>query len=174
VVDLAEERFDEALAHATAAQEAAAADDVPPAQARADLVAGMARQAARDPLAVDVLRAAAQRHAELGLESDRLECLSVLAVALRDAGDLAAAVEVVEEVLPSLEAIEAGTVEPGRVLADVHLVLSDAGDPRAAAVAERAAVHLRERAARIADDDLRTLFLTAPVNVRLAAIARTD
>ena len=173
VVDLAEGRLDDALAHATAAQEAAAADDVPPAQARADLVAGMARQAAGDPVAVDVLRAAALRHADLGLESDRLECLSVLAVALHDAGDLAAAVEVVEEVLPHLDSVAVGTVEPGRVLADVHLVLADAGDPRATGVAERAGVHLRERAARIADDDLRTRFLTAPVNVRLARIAGT-
>ncbi|TFV82927.1 tetratricopeptide repeat protein [Blastococcus sp. CT_GayMR20] len=174
VVDLAEGRVDDALAHATAAQEAAAADDVPPAQARADLVAGMAHRAAGDPVAVDLLRAAAQRHAELGLEYDRLECLGVLALALRDAGDLGAAMEAVEEVLPHLDSVAVGTVEPGRVLADVHLVLSDAGDPRAADVAERAAAHLRERAARIADDDLRTRFLTAPVNVRLATIARTD
>jgi hypothetical protein len=134
----------------------------------------MARQAAGDPSAIELLRTAGRRHSELGLESDRLECLSVLAVALRDAGDLAGALEVVEELLPHLDSFAAGTVEPGRVLADVHRVLTDAGDPRAAEVADRAAAHLRDRAAMIADEELRARFLAAPVNLRLARIAGTS
>jgi hypothetical protein len=50
-------------------------------------------------------------------------------------------------------------------------VLADAGDPRAADIARRAAVYLREQADRIRDDDLRASFLAAPVSVRLAEIA---
>ena len=65
-VDLADGRDDDAVAHAIEAQDAASADDVPHAQARADLLAGMARQAAGDASAVEPLRAAVRRHAELG------------------------------------------------------------------------------------------------------------
>ena len=88
-VDLADGRLDEAIEHATEAQQAAAADDVPHAQARADLLAGMVRQDVGDPAAVGLLRAVAAKHAELGVEADWLESLSVLALALEDAGDLA-------------------------------------------------------------------------------------
>ena len=68
-VDLADGRDDDAVAHAIEAQEAASADDVPHAQARADLLTGMARQAAGDASAVELLRAAVRRHAELGVEA---------------------------------------------------------------------------------------------------------
>jgi tetratricopeptide (TPR) repeat protein len=172
-VDLADGRLDDAVEHATEAQQAAAADDVPHAQARADLLAGMVRQDVGDPAAVDLLRAVARKHAELGVEADWLESLSVLALALEDAGDCAAALEVVEVILPALDrSTPPGVVQPGRVLADVHRVLADAGDPRAEDVAHRAAAYLREQSARIRDDDLRARFLAAPVNLRLAAIAR--
>ncbi|UOY03599.1 hypothetical protein [Blastococcus sp. PRF04-17] len=171
-VDLAEGSVQDALAHAAAAQEAAANDDSPPAAARADLVAGMALQAAGDASAREVLRKAARRHAELGLEADRLECLSVLALALHDAGDLEEALRVVEEVLAgSRDSVVPGVVEPGRTLADAHQVLAAAGDARAAEVAGRAADFLRDRAARIADEELRARYLAAPVSVRLAAVA---
>ena len=160
------------LTHAAEAQEAASDDDVPHAQARADLLAGMAQQDAGDPSAIDVLRAVSQRHADLGMESDRLESLSVLALALEDAGDAAGAMEVVEQILPALDGpAPPGVVQPGRVLADVHRVLAAAGDPRAADVARRAAAYLSEQSEQIRDDDLRARFLAAPVNVRLAEVA---
>ncbi|MFL6097103.1 MAG: ATP-binding protein [Blastococcus sp.] len=170
-VDLADGRLDDAIGHATEAQQAAAADDVPHAHARADLLAGMVRQDVGDPAAVGLLRAVARKHAELGIEADWLESLSVLALALEDAGDLAAAMEVVEVILPALERSAApGVVQPGRVLADVHRVLVHAGDSRAGDVARRAADFLRTQSAQIRDDDLRARFLAAPVNRRLAAI----
>jgi hypothetical protein len=113
----------------------------------------------------------AQRHADLGVEADRLESLSVLALALEDAGEGAAALEVVEQILPALDGTAApGVVQPGRVLADVHRVLARAGDPRAEDVARRAAAYLREQSQRIRDDDLRARFLAAPVSLRLAAV----
>jgi class 3 adenylate cyclase/tetratricopeptide (TPR) repeat protein len=171
-VDLADGRLDDAIGHATEAQQAAAADDVPHAHARADLLAGMVRQDVGDPAAVGLLRAVARKHAELGIEADWLESLSVLALALEDAGDLAAAMEVVEVILPALERSAApGVVQPGRVLADVHRVLVHAGDSRAGDVARRAADFLRTQSAQIRDDDLRASFLAAPVNRRLAEIA---
>jgi tetratricopeptide (TPR) repeat protein len=171
-VDLADGHVPEAVAHATEAQDAASADDVPHAAARADLLAGMARQAAGDPSAIDVLRAVAQRHADLDMEADRLESLSVLALALQDTGDDAAALEVVEGILPALDGPAApGVVQPGRVLADVHRVLVAAGDARAEDVARRAAAYLLEQCQRIQDEDLRTRFLATPVNRRLAEIA---
>jgi hypothetical protein len=99
----------------------------------------------------------------------------VLALALEDAGEPAAALEVVEEILPALErGVAPGVVQPGRVLADVHRVLAHAGDPRAAEIASRAAAYLREQSEQIRDDDLRARFLSAPVNRRLAAIAEAD
>jgi class 3 adenylate cyclase/tetratricopeptide (TPR) repeat protein len=171
-VDLADGRLDEALAHATEAQEAAAKEDVPHARARADLLAGMVRQDVGDRVAVDLLRTVARQHAELGIEADWLESLSVLALALEDAGDLPAAMEVVEVILPALDRAAApGVVQPGRVLADVHRVLAHAQDPRADDVARRAADFLRAQAGRIRDDRLRASFLAAPVNRRLAEIA---
>jgi tetratricopeptide (TPR) repeat protein len=170
-VDLADGRLDEAIEHATEAQEAAGADDVPHARARADLLAGMVRQDVGDPAAVGLQRAVAAKHAELGVEADWLESLSVLALALEDAGDLAAAMEVVEVILPALDRSTApGVVQPGRVLADVHRVLVHAGDPRADDIAQRAAVYLREQSEQIRDDQLRASFLAAPVNRRLAAV----
>jgi tetratricopeptide (TPR) repeat protein len=171
-VDLVDGRHDDAVAHATEAQDAAAADDVPHAQARADLLAGMARQDVGDPRAVDLLRAVAKKHADLGIEADRLESLSVLALALEDTGDAGAALDVVEQILPALDGPAApGVVQPGRVLADVHRVLVNAGDPRAGDVARRAAAYLQQQSGRIRDPDLRARFLAAPVNRRLAAIA---
>ena len=171
-VDLADGRIDEAVAHATEAQEAASADDVPHAQARADLLAGMARQDAGDASAVEPLRAAVRRHAELGMEADEMESLSVLALALEDAGDAAGAMEVVEVILPALDrGATPGVVQPGRVLADVQRVLANAGDPRAEDVARRAGAHLLEQAGQIKDDDLRARFLATPVSARLSQIA---
>jgi hypothetical protein len=171
-VDLADGLLDEAIEHATEAQAAAAADDVPHAHARADLLAGMVRQDIGDPAAVGLLRAVAAKHVELGVEADWLESLSVLALALEDAGDLPAAMEVVEVILPALErSVPPGVIQPGRVLADVHRVLVDAGDPRADEVARRAADFLRTQAGQIRDDDLRARFLAAPVSVRLAQVA---
>ena len=170
-VDLVDGHRDDAVAHAAQAQEAAAKDDVPHAQARADLLAGMVGQDIGDPAAVDLLRAVARKHAELGVEADWLESLSVLALALEDAGEPSQALDVVEVILPALDrSIAPGVVQPGRVLADVHRVLADAGDPRADDVARRAATYLREQSGRIVDDDLRAGFLAAPVNVRLAHI----
>jgi tetratricopeptide (TPR) repeat protein len=171
-VDLVDGRGAEAVAHATEAQDAASADDVPHAQARADLLAGMALQDAGDPAAVGALRAAVRRHAELGIEADHLESLSVLALALEDAGDAAGAMEAVEVILPALDrGATPGVVQPGRVLADVHRVLGNAGDPRADDVARRSAAYLREQAGRIDDEDLRAGFLAAPVSIRLAKVA---
>jgi hypothetical protein len=96
----------------------------------------------------------------------------VLALALEDAGEPGQAMDVVEVILPALDrSTPPGVVQPGRVLADVHLVLTDAGDPRAEAVARRAAAYLREQSERIRDDDLRASFLAAPVNIRLAKVA---
>lgn len=59
----------------------------------------------------------------------------------------------------------------GRVLADVHRVLTAAGDPRADGVAHRAASYLRQQSARIRESGLRACFLAAPVNVELARVA---
>ena len=171
-LDLAAGDVADAVAHAGQAQEAASAADVPHAGARADLLAGMAKQASGDPSAISLLRSAAQRYAELDVPPDRLESQSVLAAALADAGDLAGALEVVAEILPQLDAsVPPGVVEPGRVLTDVHRVLLTAGDPRAADVARRARSYLLERSARIRDDDLRALFLETPVNIGLANTA---
>ena len=141
-------------------------------RACADLLVGMAKQASGDPSAVEPLRSAARRYAELGVPPDRLESLSVLAAALAGQGDLANAMDVVAEILPQLDAsVAPGVVQPGRVLADVHAVLLAAGDPRAADLARRAASYLLERSARIQDGELRARFLTTPVNTDLAEIA---
>lgn len=173
-VDLAEGRPQEALAHAAEAQEAAAGADVPHAGARADLVAGMARQAAGGPSAVRLLRAAADRLADLDVPADRLECLSVLAVALLDDGRLPEALDVVEEVLSELErGAQPGVIEPGRVLVDAHRVLVVAGDPRADDVARWAATHLEERADRIRDEVLRRGYLSTAVARNLGRVAGT-
>jgi class 3 adenylate cyclase/tetratricopeptide (TPR) repeat protein len=174
-VDLDENHVDQALVHAAQARDASSEADVPHAGARADLLTGMAEQAAGDPSAVDHLRAAAQRYADLDVPADRLESLSVLAVALLGQGDLAGAMAVVEEILPQLDAsVAPGIVQPGRVLTDVHQVLVAAGDPRAADVARRAASYLLERSARITDDELRARFLTTPTNTELARLASTN
>src|SRR3712207_8287173 len=50
------------------------------------------------------------------------------------------------------DGVPPGIVLQGRVLADLHRVLSAAGDPRAPDVARRAGGWLREQAGRIADD----------------------
>jgi hypothetical protein len=110
----------------------------------------------------------------LGVEADRLESLSVLGLALKDTGDAAGALDVVEEILPALDGPAApGVVQPGRVLADVHRVLVCAGDARAADVARRSGAYLREQSERIRDGELRARFLATPVNLRLAEIAAT-
>ncbi|TKJ35189.1 hypothetical protein A6V29_14595 [Blastococcus sp. CCUG 61487] len=121
-----------------------------------------------------LLRATAVRLAELDVPPDRLECLSVLAVALLGEGWLREALEVVEEVLAGLDlAVEPGAVEPGRVLVDVHRVLAAAGDPRADDVARRAAEHLAERTARIRDATLRRGYLSTAVARELGRVAGT-
>jgi len=171
-VDLAEGDVDAAVAHARQAQEEASGAEVPHAGARADLVAGMARYAAGDPDAVRLLRAAVARCVEFDIPADRLESLSVLSVALLDAGELPAAVEVAEQVLPELDGpVAPGVVQPGRVLVDVHRVLTAAGDPRAADVARRAAAYLQQQSERVRDEERRARFLALPVNVDLAGIA---
>ena len=172
--DLAAGAVEDALVHARQAQEAASEADVPHAGARADLVAGMAKQACGDPAAVDLLRAAAHRYGELDVPPDRLESLSVLAAALAGTGDLGGALDVVEEILSHLDTVAPGVVQPGRVLTDVHRVLVAAGDPRAADLARRAGSYLRERSARIRDDALRARFRTTPTNVELERIATID
>jgi hypothetical protein len=112
------------------------------------------------------------RCSELDIPADRLESLSVLSVALLDSGDLPAALEVLEQVLPALDGpVAPGVVQPGRVLVDAHRVLVAAGDARAADVARRAADYLREQGEQIRDDDLRAGFLATPINVALAEIA---
>ncbi len=75
-------------------------------------------------------------------------------------------------ILPALDrGATPGVVQPGRVLADVHRVLANAGDSRADDVARRSAAYLREQAGRIDDEDLRAGFLAAPVSNRLAKVA---
>src|SRR3954452_14139474 len=65
-VDLVEGHLDDAVGHAAEAQEAAGKADVPHAKAGADLLAGMVGQDIGDPAAIDLLRAVAEKHAELG------------------------------------------------------------------------------------------------------------
>ena len=173
-VDLATGAVGDAVVHAGQARATASEAEMPHAGARADLLAGMARQAAGDPSAVEFLRSAARRYADLEVPPDRLESLSVLAAALAGQGDLAGALEVVEEILPQLDAsVAPGVVQPGRVLSDVHAILLAADDPRATDLARRAGAYLRERSARIQDDELRARFLTTPINAELARIAST-
>jgi class 3 adenylate cyclase/tetratricopeptide (TPR) repeat protein len=170
-VDLAEGRVADAVARADQAREAASVD-VPHALARAEVLAGMARQATGDPAAVELLRAAVARYGEVGLEPDRLESLAVLAVALLDAGDLPGALAAAEETLLDLDTPGAtGVVQPGRVLLDLHRVLAAAGDPRAADMVSRAGEYLRTKAEHIRDDALRARFLATPVNTALARLA---
>ena len=172
--DLEEGQVDSARDRADRAREAATEADVPDAVGRAALVGGMARLAVSDPSAVDLLREAVRLHRELKLQAGLLESLSVLAVALMDAGDVAGALKVVEEILPDLDGPAApGVVEPGRVLTDVHRVLLAAGDSRAAVVARAAADYLLERSARVRDEQLRASFLATPVNTALREIAGT-
>ena len=81
-VDLDEGRVDDARRARAEAQQAASADDVPHAGARADLMAGMASRRRRPGRGGPPARGGA-RHADLDVEADRLESLSVLALALR-------------------------------------------------------------------------------------------
>ena len=168
-VDLAEGRVDEALRHAAQAQEAAKKDDVPHAHARADLLAGMVRQDVGDPSAVELLRARGREARRIGVEADWVESLSVLALALQDAGDRAEARRVVEVILPALDRStppRRGPAGPraGRRPPGAGERGRSAGGGRRA----RAADFLRAQAAQIRDDELRASFLAAPVNVRLA------
>ncbi|MBJ7453572.1 MAG: hypothetical protein JHC71_16040, partial [Blastococcus sp.] len=151
-----------------------ATSDVPHAGARADLLAGMALQAVGDPSAVPLLQATAARLAGLDVPADRLECLSVLALALLDGGRPADAVAVAGEVLAELErSVGPGVVEPGRVLVDVHRVLLAASDPRVADVARRAGAYLQERSDAIGDPVLRGGYLSTAVARELRGIAGT-
>jgi class 3 adenylate cyclase/tetratricopeptide (TPR) repeat protein len=171
-VDLAEGQVAAAVAHATEAQAAASGKDVPPAAARADLLAGMARQASGDPTAGDVLRSAAEQLAGLGRRGDRVECLSLLARVSLDRGDDDAARQTADLVLSELDdGVPPGIVQPGRVLVEVHRVLSALGDPRAADVARRAAEYLAGQSAQLRDEGRRTIFLATPVNTALREIA---
>ncbi|MCF6508238.1 tetratricopeptide repeat protein [Blastococcus sp. MG754426] len=171
VVDLREGDLTAARARAAEAQEEAAGSDVPHAGVRADLVAGMVRHAAGDRMAVEPLRAAARRAAELDVQADRVEALGLLAGALLEAGDLPAALALVDELLPALEgAYPPGGVEHGRAFVDAHRVLVAAGDPRAGVVARWAADHLAGWAARIGDERLRAGFLATPVARELCRI----
>jgi hypothetical protein len=75
-------------------------------------------------------------------------------------------------VLAELEhGVPPGIVLQGRVLADLHGVLSRAGDARAADVARRAGAWLEEQAGRIGDDDLRARYLRSPLATELAGVA---
>lgn len=160
-----------ARARAAEAQEEAAGSDVPHAGIRADLVAGMVRHATGDRSAVEPLRAAARHAAELDAQSDRVEALGLLAGALLDAGDLPAALAVVDELLPALAGpYPPGGVEHGRAFVDVHRVLVAAGDSRAGVVARWAADHLAGWAAHIGDERLRAGFLATPVARELCRI----
>ena len=173
-VDLAEGLVAQALRHAEEGRRVGAGADVPHAGVRADLLAGMARQAAGNPAAAGLLRATADRMAEIDVPAERVECLGVLAAALLQDGDLPGALRVVEEVLPLLDGpFVPGVVEPGRVFVDVHRVLVAAGDERAADVARRAAAHLADRTARIRDERLRAGFLATPVVRALRDMAGT-
>ena len=171
-LDLTEGRMEASIAHAAEAQEPARLADIPHAAARALLVAGMARAAVGDRTAVELLQEAAERYAMLGLQAEWLESRSVLAVAILESGDVEAALQIVREVLPGLHSGGTpGSVEPGRVLADVHRVLDAAGDIGAGDLARRAGAFLQERSTQIRDDRLRTGFLSTPVNVELVRIA---
>jgi hypothetical protein len=173
-LDLAEDRPDDAIARAREAVEAALSDDSPPAAARAELMAGMTLAAVGDASAPERLRAAAEQLTALGRRADALEALAVLAVALLESGDDGAAAKACDRVLAELdEGVPPGIVLQGRVLADLHRVLSGVGDPRAADVARRARIWLREQADRIGDEDLRARYLTTPVAAELARVATT-
>jgi class 3 adenylate cyclase/tetratricopeptide (TPR) repeat protein len=171
-LDLAEGRPDDAVASALAAVEAAGAADSPPAAARAELVAGMALAAAGEPAAAARLRAAAEQLSGLGRRADRGEALALLAGVLQRAGDPTGAIEVAETVLAELEdGVPPGIVQQGRVLADLHEVLVAVGDPRAADVARRAQVWLREQTAAIRGDDVRARYAATAVAAELARVA---
>ncbi len=171
-LDLAEGRPAEAAERAREAVDAAVQADSPPAAARAELLAGMALAATGDPSAAERLRDAADQLQGLGRRADRIEALAVLAGVLQRAGDTAGAVETADCVLAELDdGVAPGIVLQGRVLADLHRVLTALRDPRAADVAGRAAAWLQEQADRIGDRDLRARYLTTPVATDLAAVA---
>ena len=173
-LDLVEGRPDEAVALALEAVEAARDADSPPAAARAELMAGMTLGATGDPAAPDRLRAAAELLTGLGRRADAVEALAVLAVTLQRTGDDSGAMAVCDRVLAELdEGVPPGIVLQGRVLADLHGVLSRADDPRAADVARRAGVWLDEQVGRIADEDLRARYLTSPLATELGEVAAT-
>ncbi len=156
------------------AVEAARDADSPPAAARAELMAGMTLAAAGDPAAPDRLRAAAEQLTGLGRRADAVEALAVLAVTLQRTGDDSGAEEVCDRAIAELdEGVPPGIVLQGRVLADLHRVLSRAGDPRAADVARRAGAWLDEQVGRIADEDLRARYLTSPLATELGEVAAT-
>jgi tetratricopeptide (TPR) repeat protein len=171
-LELAEGDAGAAVERARSALDAAAEAESPPAEGRAELVAGLSLAAAGDPAAADRLRTAAERLGSLGRRADRVEALAVLAGVLTDAGDVAGAAEAVGTVLAELDdGMPPGIVFQGQVLADLHRVLTATGDPRAAAVAVRARKWVREQAARIADERVRDRWLGTPVATALAGVA---
>ena len=172
-VDLADGRDDDAVAHAVEAQEAASADDVPHAQARADLLTGMARQAAGDAVRrrAAARRGAAARRARGGgrpagepVGAGRRSGGRGRA-SRRDRGGRGDPARPVPGVYPGRRC------SPGGCSPTSTGCWWTAGDPRADDVARRAGAYLQEQAERIRDDDLRASFLAAPVSVRLAKVA---
>ena len=171
-LDLAEGDAAAAVDRARAALEAAAAADSPPAEGRAELLAGLSLAAVGDPSAAGRLQAAADRLGGLGRRADRVEALAVLAGVLLDGGDPEGASTAVDTVLAELDdGVPPGIVLQGQVLADVHRVLAATGDPRASDVAVRAGEWRGEQAARLSDEGIRDRWLATPVAVALARVA---
>ena len=97
----------------------------------------------------------------------------MLALALEDAGDLAGAMEVVEVILPALDAVgrpgrRPARPGPGRRPPGAGATPATRG-PTTSPAGRRPTC--AEQAGQIRDDDLRAWFLAAPVNVRLAEVA---
>jgi hypothetical protein len=133
----------------------------------------MAQQDAGDPSAIDVLRSVSQRHADLGMESDRLESLSVLALALQDAGDGAGRWRWSSRSCPRSTGRHLPAWSSPAGSSPTSTASSRPPATRARrTIAARAAAYLSEQSEQIRDDDLRARFLAAPVNVRLAAWPR--
>lgn len=174
LLELVEGDLDAALGHADAAAAAAARSQVPALEAFASFVGGVVAQARGDhATAVERLREASARHAELDMEAQAHECTACLAGALWDAGHTAEAVDAAVRVADALPGEEPGLVgwaEPGLTLPEAHRVLASAGRPEADAVARAARACLEHRAAAIADAAIRADFLATPPNRRLAGL----
>ncbi len=106
----------------------------------------------------------------LELEPPVRECVVGLAGVAAGRGQLAEAVELLEPVLEHLDTDGlSGTSQPGLMLRTAHWVLSQAGDPRSAAVREQARTYLRTKAAEVGDPDLEAGFLAFPPHAELLA-----